>query len=443
MLQEVSDTNPYERLQHIPETNATSHSYKPLLLDKRIKDCAYSCFVGYLLNWMGFAYKVVDDSSHKSFYLSRQGLASLTTAGLETSISISADKSRRVSKRILEILNPVIGKDILVSKIHELAEVIQKQQTIQTTQDVDGLIEKLEEIRDKHLQFLPLVLPLLKNVLKPGDMLFKKQYEDNKNPVCDAQRCFQGFIKGNKEREAYKFSHVAVYVGDGQIAEAVTRKGTDPQVRVISLDDPHFALMKKNQYCVVRPTNKRLGKKAAKVFKSFATPFIPKDAAGDNLADEKKPALKYNYIEAARSLWHSTKFSYFAKQRYLKYYSDYADKLPPTQIISPRQLFCSYAVAMSYQIADALVKRKTPPVRLKEIVGETPTKYGNRYIRAIVRGIWSRYHAIINGKALEQFVQLKFDALRMNPQDLRNYVLLHPEQFTNKYIIKNRSELGL
>lgn len=371
--------------------------------------------IGFILSLFGQSFKVCDEVTKRSFYVGKSGLVKLVTKGRGI--------DNRITDRVLEVLNPVIGNTISLAKIRETAKEVASSENI---------IAKLEEIRDRHLPKYNLNDPKLKDILKPGDIIFKKYHEDNSNIICRMQKLFKAIIMGKKEREGHKFSHAAMYVGNGQVAEAVTPHGKDPQVRILDFNDPRFALITKNEYRVVRPTNDQLGAKAAQVFRSFAKAIQP--STTDPVTRIK--ALKYNFIEAARSLWHSSTFGYFARQRYLKYHADYADGATPTQVLLPRRLFCSYAVSLAYQVADGLTLRDKGRRTIKDIVGTPPTRIGNPIIRTIVRAVWSRYHAIVNRKAIDKFVQIKYDAVRANPQDMRNFVLRNPALFRDRLIVK-------
>lgn len=374
---------------------------------------------GFLLSIFGQSFKVQDEATGKGYYVGKKGLVAVLTG--------RTGESDRVAERVLEVLNPVIGKKIKVSKIGEVRAEIGSIKG-------EKLIEKLEAIRDRHLPKVALNLEELKRTLKPGDILFHKCHEESSNIICTMQKLFKGIITGKKEREGHKYSHAAMYVGNGEVAEAVGPHGKDPQVRILRLDDPRFALSARNEYRVARTSNEELGAKAAQVFRSFAKPISPSPEG----AMSRFKTLKYNFIEAARSLWHPSYFGFFARQRYLKYHADYTDGKTPTQIILPRRLFCSYAVSMAYQIADGLVERKTGPRNLKEIVGEPPTKINNCFLRMVVRAVWARYQAFVHRRAIDAFVQIKYDAVRANPQDMRNFVLRNPKLFKDQMIIENR-----
>lgn len=369
--------------------------------------------IGFILSLFGQSFKVRDEANHRSFYVGKSELVKLVTAG---------QKNDRITDRVLEVLNPVIGKSISLAKI---------QETVKEVAGSQDIIAKLEEIRDRHLPKINFNDPKISEMLKPGDIIFKKYHEDNSNIICRMQKLFKAIIWGKKEREGHKFSHAAMYVGNGEVAEAVTPHGKDPQVRILRLNDPRLALIAKNEYRIVRPTDGKLGAKAAQVFRSFAKPIQPSEEPKTRIK-----ALKYNFIEAARSLYHSSCFGYFARQRFLKYHADYADGAMPTQVILPRRLFCSYAVSLAYQVADGLTAREKGPRTIEDIVGTPPTRIGNPIIRTIVRAVWSRFHAVVNRKAIDKFVKIKYDAVRANPQDMRNFVLRNPDIFRDHLIVK-------
>ncbi|MCE5316479.1 MAG: hypothetical protein LLG04_03830 [Parachlamydia sp.] len=407
----------------LPVSSVTHHALQPALIEQ-VKQPG---FFGFILSLFGQSFEVFDENKKQAFYVSKSGLVKLVTAGQGSELQNTAMKSDRVKDRVLEVLNPVLNKTIRLSKIQETAKKIGSKPS-----SSEQLIAKLEEIRDRHLPKLNLNDPKLKDVLKPGDIIFKKYHEDNPSIICKMQKLFKAIIVGKKEREGHKFAHAAMYVGNGEVAEAVTPHGKDPQVRVLRLDDPRFALIAKNEYRIVCPSDEQLGAKAALVFRSFSRSIQPSTEPKTT----RIKALKYNFIEAARSLWHPSNFDYFARQRYLKYHADYADGATPTQIIMPRRLFCSYAVSLAYQVADGLTVREKGPKTLEAIVGTPPTRIGNPIIRTIVRAIWSRYHAIVNRKAINNFVKVKYDAVRANPQDMRNFIIRHPQLFCDHMIVR-------
>ncbi len=173
----------------------------------------------------------------------------------------------------MEILNPIIRDEISIAKVATLFTEFRSADFLKELKGAKGgeyakqiVEERLVALKNRHLTILTYDANELTKKLRPGDLIFKKQHESNSHIVVTAQKLLQPFIFGRKEREGYKYSHVALYIGDGKLAEAVPHYGGS-EVRIVRLHDPCFALdaSSTTQYLISRPTDTSLGKVAAEV----------------------------------------------------------------------------------------------------------------------------------------------------------------------------------
>lgn len=292
----------------------------------------------------------------------------------------------------------------------------------------------------------------LGDILQPGDIFARKYHEDNPNPICKLQKFFQRA----DYPEAYKFSHVAIYLGkksDGKhwIAEASLPKDNDPQIRRLQIDDEKFSLKDKNQYLVIRNTNSEVAKEAARMANLYAIKMLPANEAVSK-PEDMKHAYHYNHFDALRSLWHSNKFDYFAKQRIFKYYSDYHNGIPFQYITDKRNFFCSQFTFLSIQMAEAkksdqfqeIIKENPPPVN-HEHKYEGIYKFFAKISYVVRRAFWCRFMAIKHSRKMDEAFTTKVDFLRTTPLDAINYLLVNnnnykPVGMINK--LKDVKDLG-
>ena len=111
--------------------------------------------------------------------------------------------------------------------------------------------------------------------LKPGDFLVRKYHEENDNLICDLQH----FFHAEGYREAYKCSHLAIYLGEiggsHWIAEASMPHDGEPEIRRVKIDDPRFNSKLKNQYIIIRNKDQETAKEAARLATNYAIKLLP------------------------------------------------------------------------------------------------------------------------------------------------------------------------
>lgn len=385
----------------------------------------YNGFQGRFLHFFGQTQKVYDTDRNQYFYYKKKDLAK-TLVGKK--VKLSNKQVAMLNRRIKEIANPHKVVNTLNGNLNSVFDKLRKT-------EVDSTYEKrlieLDKIKQDH-SFCKQVyykqgLSEIGNKLKPGDILVRKYHEDNPNPICKAQK----FFGKNGYREAYKCSHLAMYIGESEgkhwIAEATMPDGNDPQIRQLQLDDKKFELKDKNQYVVFRNKNEYIATEAAKIAGHYST-----KANSENKQDlpQKMNSYKYSFIEAARSLWHFKNFDYFAKQRVFKYYSDDHNQVPLQYIFSKRGLYCSEFVLLAIQMAEMKknhnfqqIIKKSPPPASNENKYTGLRKLVARISYVVRRAFWCRYMAIKYSKEMNQVVNTKVDFLRTTPQDAVNYFI--------------------
>jgi len=349
--------------------------------------------------------------------------------------NIAQDK--KVQNLILEILNPIIGNPISYQSVADLVHQVRFSSLpskLKTTSSFEAahkeVILKLEEIKEKRLAKISFEVEELKKQLKPGDLLFRKISPENHNSIVTVQTFFKPLIFNKKDREGNTYSHVALYLGDGRIAEAAWPTGRGDEIRILRLEDERFSLSygNKNTYLVTRCTDSILAQKATEVAARVAYPLPPL-----NMDQKQKTPFRYTILQAARSMWHPHFFGPMGKYRYLKQYIDYKRQTTPVDFMHPKKFFCSYLVGYSYQVAEAMKM-------LPSILGENdrPPKGFTQFDHALFRGLWARLRRWQHYFKLDNHVQMKFDAKRLSPQSFRTFIVRNPQLFKDVFLIKGR-----
>ena len=370
---------------------------------------------------------------------------------LKKALSVDGQQADRplstsMQKRFIETLDPIEGLPLTEEKVAQFFQDFRTKDMLAVLKDGSKeAIEKqskqqLDEMRTRHLKVLKLDREAIERELKPGDVLFYQSDESEEEIITFGQHFEDLLTLSPKERQAYRFQHVALYIGDGKVAEATTANGHD--VRIISVDDPAFNKDNLGKFWVARFHDPELAKEVAEVAKTVAreapkssdegAPALPKSLFWSKLSHyfggEKYHG--YGYIQAGRSVWHPANFGPFARYRYLKQYSDDHNGEIPRDFFKKKHFFCSYFGSYCYQTAES---RRIMP----QILGENdrPKKGVTFFGTGILRGLWARTRSLWHWSKMSKEVQLKFDAKRMTPYDFRNYVQRNPHQFKDMFLI--------
>lgn len=390
--------------------------------DKDFK--TYTGISGWIRNLFGRAIKVVDDKGHKFYYNKHELLEKLCSASNTSTNGV--DKSK-LANLMVEVLNPVSGIDLQVEKIKGIfQEIILEFQ--EKKHSGPELIEKFNQLKNRHLTVLTYQKDELLKNLKVGDLFFKKNPVDTDNIVVKGQKVFYPFLWSKLvEREGYLYSHVAMYLGDGQVAEAVTGQDGGVQVRSIKLEDSRFALDHKHgcSYLVSRCEDSDLAQEAVRIAKTVVQPAKPETEKQVNSNHHK-----YAFVSAVRSIYHSSGFGIFAKRRYFEQYITQKENQTPMSFMKPKDFFCSNFISYCYQTAESL---KVAP----KLVGENskPLKAHTGFGRALFRSLWAHLERWKHIYDLDKHVKMKFDAQWMTPHDFRNFVLSNPTLFNDKFVV--------
>ncbi len=391
--------------------------------------------IGWLLHLFDRTLLIQDHT--QSYYVTCSHLIEKITSHSNKALSPHLLATSKTIQRLFkEILNPVLGKPTTIQSVHELMHHFQCSPafaSIQTANEdqfaIQAASEELERFKTRSIEVLPYDPVELEKRLKPGDIFFRKQHETNPHLVTKGQRLTRPFIWGPVEREGFKYSHVAIYLGNGKIAEA-SPSPDKSEVRVIPLTDSHFALalQSKNGYVIARPTDEKMGLEAARVAARVATELKP-----DGF---QETTHKYTELHAGRSIYHPSFFGPFARHRYLEQYIDDHKNQLPKDFIGLKDFFCSYFVGYCYQTAES---RKIMPAILGNKHGPITgfTSIGS----SIFRDVWARVKRIQYWKEMSKAVQYTYDAKWLTPQDFRNFNLNHPKLFKDVYLVTNQPHL--
>lgn len=391
-------------------------------------DCKkHSGIYGWLQRLFGKAIAVVNDNEKTVYYHKIDLIKKLCLA---SNISFNTVDINRLESVIMEVLHPIKGMNITAKKIESVFQEVGTSLNHEVGNKED-LIAKLNALKCKHLTILAYKPHHLLENLKPGDIFFKLNPTNSDNMVVRVQKISQHFLRGKLvEREGYKHSHTAIYLGDGKIAEAVPGHDGGVQLRSLDLEDSRFAINQEHDYLISRCVDAELGAEAALIAAQ-----VVKKAKPEKEKQVNSNRHKYAFINAARAVYHSASFGLFAKQRYLKQYIDHKHGTEPMDFMAPKEFFCSNFVAYCYQTAESL---KIAP----KIIGENnaPPRSFTSFGAAMYRGIWARVNRWKNLFEWDRQVKMKFDAKWMTPHDFRNFVVRNPNLFQDKLLFKYNCE---
>jgi hypothetical protein len=395
------------------------------------------------------AVKVIDPATKETCYMKIKDIAHEL---IGNDVQLTNQSKKRICERILEITAPDTRAGVSKDKMIQLFQRFyqDKAKGPQELKSSDSIIKELETIKLDIGDISPIyyensLLEVVKD-LKPGDIIIRKYHEDHPNPICDAQK----FFHQDGYREAFKCSHLALYLGeingDYWVAEASMPHGDEPQMRRVKINDSHFDLKEKNQYLVMRRKDQDEAKEAARLAKNYVVKMLP-ETEKPLEEGESENALKYTIIEATRSLWHSNRLGFFGKHRLFKYYSDYKNGIAFEYMGKNRAFFCSQFALIMESMAELnksrdfqdFIKKHPMPEKYDE------TKKGfalemSKLWYSIRKGAWSRWMSFRYGNEIEKCVKTKLDALRTSPQEALIYMLDHKDQFEAVGLITHRKD---
>lgn len=375
--------------------------------------------IGWLKNFFGWTIRVVDGNN--VLYFDKSDLLAKLCLNLPTAPAAQ----KQLSELMVEVLNPVQGLPITIDKVRT---VFQEIRTSFLDNPFDDLKTRFEELKTRRFKVLTYDAKELEKNLKPGDIFFYKNPEDT---IARVQNVFSHFCRATShfDREGYKYTHAAIYVGNGEVAEAVMGMDNGVQLRLIKLDDPRFDLNKhpNNNYLITRPADEKMAFRASEIARTVVTEAVPVGAPQSNNGKHK-----YAFLKAARSLYHRADFGFFAKARYIKQYLDRKQGSAPLDFMSPNDFYCSNFVGYCLQTAES--------------EGVLPRMIGNSeppkvpvflpFTKAVVRDLWARVERWKNLFSLDEKVKMKFDAKWFTPQDFRHFVVSHEELFKDMLFLK-------
>ncbi len=344
----------------------------------------------------------------------------------------SLASNKKLHQLFLEAIHPIDGGLITEKDLEKLFDDLRSSKFLNALKEdqrkavKSSIEEHLENFKIRHLQSLPFDVESMKANLKPGDLFCYQKRSKIPGIIIKGQTIQHIFTPSLKERQAHRFSHLAIYLGGGQVAEAST-SAEGMNVRIVSLDDPRFALEGKGVYYITRYRDESIAKEAADVARKVARLAPP-------VGECKCPTPhRYAYFQAARAVlpWHPSNFGPFGRYRYLKQYIDDRRGEIPKDFFKNKDFYCSYFAGYCYQTAES--RRVMPAILGKDdapLTGITPVGKG------IFRDLWARIRRIANWSAMSEAVKLQFDAKRLTPFDFRQFIVRNPDLFKDVFVIQ-------
>lgn len=404
------------------------------LTTSSLKITPLNTFVGKFLNFLGKAVKVQSDNGN-IIYVKPETI----TDQLLSHRQLTGDTIKLVTKRIIEIADPNTTQPLSFHKLEQIFQKFRADEQILPLSSDKQVIAEMEKIK-LQLSEIPSIifensLSEIVDHLQPGDFLIRKYHEKHDNLICTLQK----FFHRNGYREAYKCSHLAIYLGEinGKpwIAEASMPHENEVEVRRIELDDPRFSPREMNQYLIIRNRNLDEGITTANLARDFTIKMFP-ETEGIASSIDVDGSYKYSFFEAARSLWHLPNLGPYGRHRVFKYYSDHKNNIPFEYLGRERKFFCShFALAMeslaelenSKQFNDFIATHPVPKLYNENKSG-LALKVSKLWY-SIRKGLWAREMAIFHKKAIMEGMHTHLDPLRSSPQDVVIYMMQHDDEY--------------
>lgn len=409
----------------------------------------YQGLMGWIWNLMGYTYSTYDTEAKKWVYLDKKSyIISLSKTELNNPAFKGLETAKKVDQLVLQALNPIIGEKITFQHAEKVFKQFRRKgnKELNTCKTQEQALKIFEtrltkiDLHNKNIKVIPYDADDLMKRLQPGDLMFRKIHEKTHNVIVTAQKKLSFLIGGKKDRQGTDYSHVAMYIGNGKIAEAAWPTGRGDEIRILDLDDKRFSIamtgdLRRNEYQVVRPKDQELAKQAAEVAKTIASE-IPKHTEESQPADEfQQTKYRYSIPLGSLSLLFGQGFGLFAKERYLKQYHDFTEKGSPTSFINPQTFFCSYFIGYCYQVAESL--KIMPKVLAPD---DRPIQGITRIGSAIFRTLWAKFNRFVHWSFLNKEAKMKFNAKRISPHVLRNFTV-NSGLFTDLFLI-SRTKTG-
>lgn len=265
----------------------------------------------------------------------------------------------------------------------------------------------------------------MKTNLQPGDIMICRYFHGAKRGLIDGaiyglQTLHEMGVDGKREKESTFNGHVAIYIGEGKIAEASIGGGHD--IRILDVDHEQVKIEKGMQFewVVVRPKDSSFAQRVAQLATQYA------DTEEEVMANNGKSEARYAFLTGMRALYHNTLFRNGAKGMLIKeYYDQLRGENKPTHVMKgKRDFYCSEFA--SYVLQSAEANQVLPKILTEE---DRVAEDAN----TLQAGLKARRMARKYADELDQQIQMQYDPKWMTPVKFRQFVIQHPELFEDLY----------
>lgn len=443
-----------------------------------VKVKQYRVIIGIILEFLGYAI-AIHSQDQGTIYFNKNSLFKRAVFKEKFGKEIESDKMLKhlffSSIQQKNVKNPITIEQ-LNANINVIRREIEKEQESSLVKAKNGLARGLSAVQGTPLIPQNNREELLKT-LKPGDVFAFYIYENHdifQFAIRNGQELAKPFIPGT-DSESHNAEHLALYLGDGKIAEANHMEG-DIDVRILDINHPEFRLNTGlyAEYRVFRPNADQhfegMAELAVEAAKRNADYVPGKSELRNSVSKELEDVLlygthlKYSSSLAIKSLLTNSRFDVQAKKKFLKNLAtQLLDVQNPLTKNGKRHFFCSYFVGWMLQAAQAKdVYNKLAPKgltlpNLPFSPPETPEvlpkpdsmsekdyekklkqqeeKY-QREVREYEKNVnqvisdWAKKNAVKYSKELDECVDLQINTKKMTPQKFIAYLNLNPEKYT-------------
>ena len=337
-------------------------------------------------------------------------------------------KSYKIIQNKICALIDKYGAEAIEKQLLALAEGHLYDDKNVTELDLLRSLERLDLNAVPEIEWSDNIVELTRH-LQPGDIVFFQNIGSYTSLadlfVSNGQWFAKLWTEGSLDYLSETFTHVGIYLGNGQMAEA-QRNQLGEDVRIISWDDPYMRLQPGSgwQYVIYRPKNNEIAIHAANLARRFAEDKSLIKAAIEKGQVELLPELKtkfsYSQFAAVHAIFKSSLFSLEAKKRALAQLIQLYNNIetPLLKNWASQGFYCSFLVAECLQQGNILHlfnSLQDQVGRLPRLKGEKPIEE-EKIMTAWIDNALKEYPTLLDDLVMQ------FNPQYISPQKLWQFV---------------------
>lgn len=261
--------------------------------------------------------------------------------------------------------------------------------------------------------------------LQPGDIVLS-YYPNHSDAIAGAIHMAQ---PSSEIESSDLFVHAGLFVGKGDDGQAKISEAVGDGVRLNELGGERFRLKPGDThgFLIVRPKNREMASAATEIAKELSAS-----------TKEEKPVHPYSLLKAIGAAGSDGKLDEAGLRRYAKgaFYAHVGHQ--PMDKNGIRDFFCSYYIGWACQAGESFKVLAAANNELgpnDKIVFPTIDENLSPKEQGAALDKWARDLTHTQLAALERHTELKFDPKNTTPQKLYEFIVKHPQLFSQEILI--------